>query len=394
MIKIKDILKIIIKEAIKNSMNIKIDTKDIMIEVPNNEKFGDFSTNVAMQLASRVKMAPKNLATTIIDEILKNPNKKKYFKNIEVMGPGFINFYIETHVLNQWILEAIEKYEFNKFTNHKKEEITLGIVVKELQDLFNLENLRAFMNMYYLGNLYKAIGYKTTKLIGVSNLKDSTEMAYLLSNFKDIRVSENPEDLRDAIIFTSPKNQWLFKSVEGERFIVDKVKVYENQIEVLEKSTTELIELIGFDRLKVTLMTKPMTSEGEIEITKDDLKILQYPYSRISSIIKILKEEGISLTDVEVYDWQLIDRKIEYDLIKKLTEYKDTIKTALELNDPYRYIRYAFELTSIFDDLNINTLYRKMSKEKLLILLKLLNVAKIVFKDILTTLELPIKDKM
>jgi len=61
------------------------------IEVPPEEKFGDFSTNGAMVSAKPLKSAPRKIAEQLKADLEKNP----LFKLVEIAGPGFINIFIQ-----------------------------------------------------------------------------------------------------------------------------------------------------------------------------------------------------------------------------------------------------------------------------------------------------------
>jgi arginyl-tRNA synthetase len=63
-----------------------------VIEVPRQESHGDFSTNIAMVSASIQKMAPVKIAKILIDHMKSVEN---IIENIEIAGPGFINFYLK-----------------------------------------------------------------------------------------------------------------------------------------------------------------------------------------------------------------------------------------------------------------------------------------------------------
>ena len=79
-----------LKEIIDESL-LKIDVKDVnyIIEVPNDKKNGDFSTNVAMELTRILRKNPREIAETIVTNIKEN----NIIERIDVAGPGFINFY-------------------------------------------------------------------------------------------------------------------------------------------------------------------------------------------------------------------------------------------------------------------------------------------------------------
>ncbi len=60
------------------------------IELTRDRKFGDYATNVAMVLASRIEGAPREFAQALAGKILQMDNGENIV-NAEVAGPGFIN---------------------------------------------------------------------------------------------------------------------------------------------------------------------------------------------------------------------------------------------------------------------------------------------------------------
>lgn len=82
----------------------------VILETPKEKAHGDYSTNMAMQLARVAKKAPRMIAEELIAHFDHN---KASIKKIEIAGPGFINFYMDNHYLTNLIptiLEAGEKY--------------------------------------------------------------------------------------------------------------------------------------------------------------------------------------------------------------------------------------------------------------------------------------------
>ncbi len=69
----------------------------LQITVPRVESHGDFSTNLAMILASRVKKSPRDVADALLPELRANP----LFEKVEVAGPGFLNFFISSDTWQQ-----------------------------------------------------------------------------------------------------------------------------------------------------------------------------------------------------------------------------------------------------------------------------------------------------
>ena len=62
-----------------------------VVEVPKIEAHGDFSTNVAMVMASIQKMPPRKIAQVIVSQIQDVDSR---LAKTEIAGPGFINFFL------------------------------------------------------------------------------------------------------------------------------------------------------------------------------------------------------------------------------------------------------------------------------------------------------------
>ncbi|MGW8187722.1 MAG: arginine--tRNA ligase, partial [Desulfobacterales bacterium] len=66
------------------------------------EAHGDFSTNFAMVIASLQKMAPRQVAQAIVDQL---NDSGRLLEKIEIAGPGFINFYVTPAAWHPVLLE-------------------------------------------------------------------------------------------------------------------------------------------------------------------------------------------------------------------------------------------------------------------------------------------------
>ena len=97
-----------------------IEFEDWSINVNNQDGFGDYSSNIALKLAKKLKKAPIEIANNIAEH--KN-NNSNIFK-ISASSPGFINFHISNNyylgILNQILKDAKnfgKKKKLNKSAN-------------------------------------------------------------------------------------------------------------------------------------------------------------------------------------------------------------------------------------------------------------------------------------
>lgn len=96
---------------------------DVILEIPKDKVNGDYSTNMAMQLARVAKKAPKMIA----EELVANFDKSKAsIEKIEIAGPGFINFYMNNSYLTDLIpaiIDAGDKYGETTVGNNEKVQV-------------------------------------------------------------------------------------------------------------------------------------------------------------------------------------------------------------------------------------------------------------------------------
>lgn len=101
----KQYLRKIISDSLKQFDLAKEDTPEIQIEKPNQPEHGDAATNIAMMLARPLKNNPRKIAEKIVQRLNYDP---KRVAAVEIAGPGFINFrYSETYLYDE--LETILK---------------------------------------------------------------------------------------------------------------------------------------------------------------------------------------------------------------------------------------------------------------------------------------------
>ncbi len=74
----------------------------VLIGIPANSEHGDFSCNIAMQIAKGERKAPRQIAEIIIKHIADNSG---LISKTEIAGPGFINFYVAATAWQSTLLE-------------------------------------------------------------------------------------------------------------------------------------------------------------------------------------------------------------------------------------------------------------------------------------------------
>ena len=83
----------IVNQLIKDKFNIEI---EVSLTRPRPE-FGDFATNIAMQLAGKLSKNPREIA----EELAKELSKNEIFEKVEIAGPGFLNLRVSAKSLEK-----------------------------------------------------------------------------------------------------------------------------------------------------------------------------------------------------------------------------------------------------------------------------------------------------
>ena len=106
----------IINQLIEEKFNIKT---EVSLTRPRPE-FGDFATNIAMQLAGKLSKNPREIAEELASELSKN----EIFENVEIAGPGFLNLRVSAKKL-----EKILSQEFSdRFGSNNEGEGKLTLI--------------------------------------------------------------------------------------------------------------------------------------------------------------------------------------------------------------------------------------------------------------------------
>jgi len=85
------------------------DIPEIKIERPKSKDHGDYASNIALMVAKPAGVNPREVAQLLVDELSKNAA----FKKVEIAGPGFLNFTLESASLGEVVRTIIK--EANKY---------------------------------------------------------------------------------------------------------------------------------------------------------------------------------------------------------------------------------------------------------------------------------------
>ncbi len=276
------------------------DAFEIEVDYPKNEAFGDFTTNVAMNLGRSLKKNPAEVAKALSLVIGQQSLAKDIFDKVEVVAPGYINFYFSKKYLQDKVAEINEKREkFGDFES--KEKAMVEYSQPNTHKEFHVGHLRNVI----IGSTLVEVLKKAGQVVTAANYIGDTgthvaKCLWSLEKFyseKDLDAAEN-------------KAEFLGKAYSRAAEEIENNKEYETEFKALQKefeggdekltrlwqktrqwSLDEFMRI--YDKLGVHFDVFFYESEEEIEGKKMLPELLK------SGVIK--KSEGAIIADLEQY---------------------------------------------------------------------------------------------
>ena len=148
-------------KAISEGLLPDIQLPLISVDVPKEEKFGDFSLNIAMQLAKPMQMKPRDIAQIIIEKIV---SEDSMIESAEIAGPGFINIRLNpVWLYNELNLITNEKENYGKLVLTEPKTINVEFVSANPTGPLHIGNARGGAIGDVLANIYSWAGWGVTK---------------------------------------------------------------------------------------------------------------------------------------------------------------------------------------------------------------------------------------
>ncbi len=150
-----------IRQALKQALvNLEVDFKgEIQLTHPTQKNFGDYFSNLAMTVYKKVNQqarwkSPRDFAQIIVDQL--KLIDLAFIKNIEIAGPGFINFYFKTNIYSNFLNQIKKDQLINKTISQQK--VVVEYSSPNIAKPFTVGHLRSTIIGDAVANLLEAIG--------------------------------------------------------------------------------------------------------------------------------------------------------------------------------------------------------------------------------------------
>ncbi|MCK5418879.1 MAG: arginine--tRNA ligase, partial [Desulfobacterales bacterium] len=160
-LKIKNLIRNAVKSAHQKGDLPSAEIVEAEVEEPKADSHGDFSTNIAMVMASAQKMPPRKIAQVITGHI---QDPEGILEKTEIAGPGFINFFLNRMALTGVIKDVLRlRDRYGNLTPETEENLTLEYVSANPTGPLHVGHGRGAAYGASLGNILECAGHKVQR---------------------------------------------------------------------------------------------------------------------------------------------------------------------------------------------------------------------------------------
>ncbi|MBO0991593.1 arginine--tRNA ligase [Bacillus sp. SD088] len=257
---------------------------EVMIEAPKDQAHGDYSTNMAMQLARIAKKAPRMIAEEISAHF---DRSKASIEKVEIAGPGFINFYMDNRYLTDIVpLILKQKDEYGSSNAGGGQSVQVEFVSANPTGDLHLGHARGAAVGDALCNIFDKAGYQVTREYyindagnQINNLAYSVEARYFQALGLEKDMPEDGYHGKDIIELgqklAAEKGQQYVQMDEQERFDVFRQYGLDYELAKLKKDLEDF--RVTFD---VWYSETSLYENGKILPALEKLKEKGYIYEK------------------------------------------------------------------------------------------------------------------
>ncbi len=165
-------------DAMKSVFGLTDSQVHLGVAPTNNEKFGDYQCNAAMELARTLKKAPRQLAQEFADSV----ELPEFIDKIEIAGPGFINFFIKNTALAAYIQAVADDPHLGVDQTGEGKTVIIDYSSPNVAKPMHIGHIRSTVIGNAIDRLFRFRGYE---VIADNHLGDwGTQFGLMLIGFR------------------------------------------------------------------------------------------------------------------------------------------------------------------------------------------------------------------
>ena len=187
---IQELLIDVIESSLKE-LGLVLSERPAYLDLPSDARFGDLSTNIALQLSKQVSRPPRDIAADMVaaakKRLVESP-AAALVEDIRIEGPGFINFFLARNYFYSEIIEIVKTQGAAlKSAKGKSLPVLVEFVSANPTGALSVAHARQAAVGDALANILDFLGYKVTREY---YLNDEGNQINILGNSVELRMKE------------------------------------------------------------------------------------------------------------------------------------------------------------------------------------------------------------
>lgn len=252
------------------------------IKTPSSANFGDYSTSIALKLSKAMKKNPIEIA----EEIKNNFDKGEFVEKVDVVKPGFVNFWIN----KKYFVDLAKKFagsefSFPRFHLGENKKIMVEFAHPNTHKLFHIGHLRNISTGESIVRIFEAVGNKVIRTnyqgdVGLHIAKCLYGIRHSGVDYKNIKT------LKEKIEFIGKMYTEGTKAYEDDKVAKEEVlkinkMIYDQSEDIMDLwMETRQWSLDYYDAVYKRVYSHFDRLYFESEVTKRGLEITQEIYKK------------------------------------------------------------------------------------------------------------------
>lgn len=287
---------------------------EVSLEVPKEKAHGNFASNLAMALSKTVKKPPREIAQLLIANFDSNP----YVANVQIAGPGFINFYLNDHWLDEVLASILnQKKDYGNNSDLKGNKIQLEFVSANPVGPMNVVNARAAALGDTLSHLFKASGALTEKEYYVNDygVQVQTLGRSIDARYREL-LGENVEFPEDGY-----RGEYIYDI--ARQLIETKGDSY---LKLPEENRIETFRDLGYKQMLASQKKDLMNYGVEYDVWFSERSL--HESGKVDRVLKVLEDRGLTFESEDAVWLRTTNFGDDKDRVLKTSDHRTTYFTA------------------------------------------------------------------
>ena len=400
--------------AVRRSVAEAVDAGDLAVDVPAQVRVerpsggdrGDWSTNVALQLAQQAGMPPRHVAARVADRL----GRVAGVCAVDIAGPGFLNITLDAGAAGELARKIVEAgATFGQGSGEAGKRISLEFVSANLTGPIHLGGTRWAAVGDSLARILTAAGAEVTReycfndhgaqvdrfarsLLAAARGEATAEDGYVGSHvteiaatvvaaepgildLPDLQAQERFRALGVDLMFTQTKaslhdfgvdfdvyvhehdlhKDRVVVKLDGEPAYLSVDLVRDGQpVRMSKRAGTvvvleDLVAAVGVDAARYALTRSSTDSQIDVDLdllvqrrNENPVFYVQYTHARTCSVTALATADGVYRADG--FDPALLTDPTEAALLAALGDFPRVVALAARLREPHRVARYLEDL--------------------------------------------------